>query len=325
MSSPSPGSSFNPYGLVSMWREYSYANGWTGEMIYCLPMDQVQAHMQAHWQDKYPSPADSVDQVANQPMTVLAIRDEPWMDGDVIQSAAADPAGVGGLSQNRRVTYRFGLAYLQSPTNAPAPYLWPYAFPQPVFTQGTTLRLELKQSGQFITLPPRAFAIQGGDPTKPAIPPNCNGGRVLVPLTDFVVEWDRVADLGALDFSDFEGCVNQETFLGCEPETLLLETANIIPAFIINPDTGPWAWKVVCNFKRRRILVPTATAGASWGPDGVSLDEGVNFDVFGWNHDFLPGPPAGWQYVLMQTASGVTGGPRYPLMDFTDLFNATVS
>ena len=321
--------SFDPHGLVSMWRECSYSNGWMGEMVYCLPANEVQQHIIDHWDDTYPIPANVEGQTPNQPMVVVSYRDEPWMDGDVIQSAATDPQGVGGLSNTRKLTYKFGLVYLQSPSDAAQPYEWPDAVARPVFADGTTLKLEMKTSGQFITLPPRAFAIQGAESNTPAMPPNYNGGRVLIPLIDYMIEWDRVADVASLDFTDYIGCVNSKTFMSCEPETLLLESANLVPSFIIDPENGPWSWKVVCSFKRRAISVPAGSLAADDGGASAGFGDGDNtvldMIVIGWNYDFLPGPPPGWYYMNMASAPGVTGGPRYPLVDFTDLFTLAAS
>lgn len=279
------------YGLVSMKRTLSYANGWTGEMVYCLPQSEVDAHIAANYLMAYPG----VPQ-----LTVSQISDDPWMADDVVQP--------GGMSVSRRLVYAFALNYLN--------VNWPTSITKPTHRNGTTLRLEAKFSGQFLTIPARGLQtpsssgyVSGG---QPVVPRNINN-RVLIPLIDFQIEWDRVQGLDTsgssssgieaaytLDFTQYIGHVNSETFLGCEPETLLLEGVNITPSFVINP-TNPHAYKAVATFKRRKIVVGNSSSG-----DGST--------VYGWNHDYLPIPP-GWQRVLM-----ADGSWRYPTVDFTNIF-----
>ena len=271
-----------PFGLVSMHRTLSYANGWQAEMVYCLAQSDVDAHIAAHYLDAYPG---------TNGLHVAQIADEPWMDGDVVQAS--------GMSQARKLTYSFALDYLDVP--------WPDAIPRPDYLNGTTLRLETKFSGQFLTLPARALQSQGsytpssnpdgspytGPPITPPPPPPNSNNRLLIPLADYLVEWDRVQDLTALDYSGCVGCVNEATFLGCEAETLLCEGASLTPSFVLNPSL-PHAWKVAVTLKKRRIQ--------------------IGDNVYGWNHDYLPNPP-GWARIVMSD-----GTPRYQLSDFSDMF-----
>ena len=90
------------------------------------------AHIAAHYLDTFPG---------TDALTVSQIVDEPWMEGDVVQSD--------GLSQTRKLTYQFALAYLDVP--------WPDAIPRPVYAAGTTLRLSVRHSGQYVTLPSHAL------------------------------------------------------------------------------------------------------------------------------------------------------------------------
>ncbi len=271
-----------PFGLVSMKRTLSYANGWQGEMVYCLPQGEVDAHVAANYLDAYPGDAY---------LHVAQINDEPWMEGDVVQPS--------GMSNARKLTYSFALDYLAVP--------WPDQIVQPSYLSGTTLRLETKLSGQFLTLPARAFQSGGtfasatnpdgspyaGPPITPPPPPPNSNNRLLIPLIDFLVEWDRVQDMSVLDWDAEIGCVNESEFMGCEPETLLLEGVSLAPSFVLNP-TNPHAMKATVQLKKRRIV-----AGGN---------------VYGWNHDYLPNPP-GWVRVLM-----ADGTPRYETADFTDMF-----
>jgi hypothetical protein len=265
-----------------MKRTLSYANGWQAEMVYCLAESDVDAHIAAHYLDKYP---------ATDQLSVAQISDEPWMDGDIVQAS--------GMSMARKLTYSFALDYLDVP--------WPNNIARPSYLSGTTLRMEARFSGQFLTLPPRALTASGsytpasnpdgspytGPPIAPPPPPPNSNNRLLIPLIDYLVEWDRVQDLDALDWDGQIGYVNQAEFMGCGPETLLLEGVRLAPSFVLDP-TLPHAWRAIATLKKRKIE--------------------VGGNVYGWNHDFIPNPP-GWTRIIM-----ADGTPRYPLADFSDMF-----
>ena len=266
-----------------MKRTLSYANGWAAEMVYCLDSGDVDAHVAANYLMAYPG---------QNYLHVAQITDEPWMEGDSVDSS--------GMSANRKLTYFFALDYLQ---NVP----WPDAVPKPALAAGTTLKLEMRFSGQFLTLPARAFQSAStytpsenpdgspytGPPITPPPPPPNSNNRILIPLRDYVVEWDRVQDMSALNFSGLVGEVNAVAFLGCNPETLLLEGVSLTPSFVLNP-LNPHAFRATATFKQRQIL-----AGGN---------------VYGWNYDYLPNPP-GWVRITM-----ADGTPRYPLVDFSEMF-----
>lgn len=271
-----------PYGLVSMKRTLSYSNGWTAEMVYCLPQTAVDAHIAANYLMSYPGVAQ---------LTVSQIADDPWMADDVVSST--------GMSTTRRLVYTFALNYLN--------VAWPSSITRPSYTAGTTLKMDAKFSGQILMIPARGLKADGasssGASSTPAVPRNINN-RVLIPLIDYHVEWDRVQTLTALDFTPYVGRVNSLSFLGCEPETLLLEGVNITPSFTLNP-TSPHAWKATATFKRRKIAVAGSTSSSGIGTGG---------NVYGWNHDYLPIPP-GWTRITMNN-----GDDRYPKVDFTSIF-----
>jgi hypothetical protein len=266
-----------------MRRTLSYANGWSAEMVYCLPASQVNAHIAANCLAAYPG---------QEFLHVAQIADEPWMDGDVVEFS--------GISSNRKLTYGFALDYLSVP--------WPSHITKPSQLGGTTLRLEAKFSGQFLTLPARALRSGGtftptsnsdgspyiGPPITPPPPPPNSNNRILIPLVDFVVEWDRIQDMSVLDWDGEIGRVNRADFMGCEPETLLLEGVSLAPSFVLNP-SNPHAYKATATLKKRRIQ--------------------VGGETYGWNHDYLPNPP-GW--TRMQMSDGTL---RYQLADFSDMFD----
>jgi hypothetical protein len=264
-----------------MKRTLSYANGWAAEMVYCIAAGDVAAHVAANYLSPYPGASY---------LHVAQITDEPWMDGDVVQAS--------GLSMARKLTYSFALDYLDVP--------WPSNITRPSYLAGTTLRLETKFSGKYLPLPARAIdckehvtpasnpdgSAYTGPPVKPAMQGNQNI-NILIPLTDFVIEWDRIQDLGVMDWDGQIGFVNQAEFLGCEPETLLFEGVSLTPSFVLNP-SNPHAWKATAALKQQRIVVGDA--------------------IYGWNHIYYP--LDGWKHTgLTQT------GTLYPLADFSDMFN----
>jgi hypothetical protein len=309
--------SFDPRGIVSRKRKWSYASGWTGEIIVCLKQEDVASCIEANWNSTYPEVAGDDDSAAgpDAPLSVIDIAEEAWMEGDVVQSDADSKDGTGGLTNNRKLTFTFGLTYLKVP--------WPDAYKQPYYAPGTTLKLDIKNSGQFLTIPARCFQIKGFSSTMP----QGMDGRLYIPLTDFNIEWDRVTDLGSLDFTPYVGKVNQNTFMSCEPETLLLEAANATPSFILDPINGPWAWKVTCCFKRRRIVLPNTYWNSGGPPTNATLvDDGdTHVAVMGWNHEFREQPIPGWQYVLMASQPNSPTSPRYTQYDFTDIFNESAN
>ena len=309
--------SFDPHGIAFRKRTYSYSSGWTGEIVLCLKQEDVRSCIEANWNATYPEVSGDDDSVdgPDPPLSVISISDDPWMDGDIVQSEEQSADGTGGLTNNRKLTFTFGLTYLDVP--------WPDNFNQPHYTPGTTLKLDIKSSGQFLTLPARCFQLKG----IANLMPQGMDGRLYIPLTDFNIEWDRVTDLGAINFTPYVGKVNKTTFMGCEPETLLLETANATPSFILDPVNGPWAWRVLCCFKRRRIALQAQfwAQGGTVSPTGATIvtEDDIETAIMGWNHEFREQPSPGWQYVQMTAAPGSVLSPRYTLYDFTDIFNET--
>ena len=241
-------------------------------------------------------------------------------------------------------TWTYGLDYLDFP--------FPDDIPRPLYLAGTTLKLKVKYSGQFLCLPSKAFALETpsfgptGQPytgALPTLPPGSNA-RILVPLFDYVLDWDRVPVLGSavflptssgqsssgfdvnstssgvspgggyLQWKLYNGCVNATTFLGCEPETLLFEGAEEEPSFMMTaqepPLADPRCYKASVTLKRRRIV--------------------VNGQVYGWNHEYDCRAKQ-WAYVYMnqvgESGSSSSGYgawsnnvPRYPLIDFSNMF-----
>ena len=183
-------------------------------------------------------------------MAVTAISDEPWMEGDTVDSV--------GYSNTRKVTLHFSIVYLDVP--------WPAHITRPVYALGTTLKLSTKYAGQYLTLPPSAIDVGDG----PAAGPNTQVTQYIA-LNEYNIEWDRVQNTAALDFTGFVGSVNADWFLGQPPGTLLCEGASQDHSLVLNP-YGPLSWKTTVTFKQRMITIPS----------------GENAGVYGWNHWYNP-------------------------------------
>ena len=162
------------------------------------------------------------------------------------------------------------------------------AFPQqierPEYAAYTTLKLETKFSGQWLSLDARAIKIdpnQGGGP----YPAMRHGTNILIPLIDYHLEWGRVRpdDANRMNFAEYIGKVNASTFLGAPAETLLCEAAEIKPGFVINP---PYPRAYTATVVLKQLRIPS-------DPE----------NPLGWNHKYDEN--AGWvKYTLSNGALG---------------------
>ncbi len=314
--------------IISRKRELSWANGWTGEIKVKIPGAESAAFINQNIMTPFPG---------TQILRPQRITEE--MLGEVLDLSATPDWVI--------QTWTYGLDFLDFP--------FPDDIPRPAYLAGTTLKLKVKYSGQFLCLPGKAFALTtpssnpDGSPytgAAPSLPPGSNA-RVLIPLLDYYLEWDRIPVLGSavylpasdgqsssgftagstssgvspgggyLQFSIYEGAVNASAFLGCEPETLLFEGAEEEPSFMMTaeepPAADPRCYKATVTLKRRRIV-----AGGQ---------------VYGWNHEYDCREKQ-WSYVSMNqpgadSSSGYGAGtnsvPRYPLVEFDNLFGGAAS
>ncbi len=253
-----------PYGIAKNKAAYGY-HGWTAEMVYCLPSSEVAAFIAGNYLDEY---------AASTQMAVVEIVDEPWMEGDVV---AVDT----GVSQNRRVTVRFAIVFLDVP--------WPTAITRPDYAAGTTLKLHTKYGGQLTPLAPRSHRPSAG----PVAGPNTQFSIYEV-LNEFHVEWDRVQDMDSLDFSDWIGAVNSDTFLGVPAGQLLCAGATIDPSYVLNPD-NPCSYRAVLTFKQKAITDATG--------------------VYGWNDWYNPATQQ-WEELTL-----TSGSPPYDTEAFAGIFS----
>jgi hypothetical protein len=181
-------------------------------------------------------------------MQVVAISDEPWMEGDVLNPAT-------GYSNSRRVTLHFAIVYLNVP--------WPASISRPSSAAGTTLKLKTRFGGQYQPLPPAAIQPAAG----PVPGPNTQQA-VYYALNEYNVEWDRVIAAAVPDFTGYAGAVNSDSFMGCDPGQLFCAGASQEPSYILDP-THPLSWKTTVTLKQKKIVV----AGGG---------------VYGWNDWYNP-------------------------------------
>lgn len=215
---------------------------------------------------------------------VVSIDLQPWTEDLIVDGEVLDPsltsADYGG--QPCLVTVKYGPDFtLKS---------WPTSMPKPTFRLGTELRFQVRGSAKFLLIPSASCRWED-DATIP-VPEDANTA-VLISLKHIQIQWDFVDDPAINAFDSILGMVNNDTFLGCPAETLLIESYDVSETFrdsALHPHTN----RVVVNFSQRKI--PT-TSG-----------------VYGWNHDYRE-YPAGWARLLLSD-----GKPRYKLTDFSRIF-----
>ncbi len=222
-----------PYGLISNRAKYSYATGWTAEMVWCLAAADVSAFLAANYLDEY---------AASTNMAVVEILDEPWMEGDIVINAQ-------GYTASRKITLKFAVVYLD--------VAWPDGMTRPSYRTGTTLKLYTKYGGRYQPLPPQAIKPASG----PVPGPNTQLSQYIA-LNEYHVEWDRVES--APNFTGFVGAVNSDEFLGCDAGQLLCFGANQEPSFVLDP-LNPCATKTTVVLKQQAIVVASGDNAGTYG------------------------------------------------------------
>jgi hypothetical protein len=154
---------------------------------------------------------------------------------------------------------------------------------------GTDGRSSIMQNGQSVSNPNYGKALAGAGNDAP------NNGRILIPLVDFELEWDRIPGGTALTYGPFIGTVNSASFMGAEPGVLLCEGPKLDPAYTLNT-SNPWAHKIQLTLKARRIIVGN--------------------NIYGWNHDYVK--DKGWvlQQILDYSQTPPQKSPRYSSSNF---------
>ena len=219
---------------------------------------------------------------------IISIDLQPWSE-ELVPSGTITDASLQTADyadQPCLVTAKYGPDFTQK--------AWPTDMPKPTFRAGTELRYQIDGSAQFLVLPFGGMKWLG---TGAALK-NQENSRILIPIREIELQWDFVDDPPLDTLDGLVGAVNDATFLGCEAETLLLETYSVVESFRAAP-LNPHTNRLVLNFRKRRI------------EDGAS--------VRGWNHDYREAEgatPAGWDKVIFQSDDS----PRYTLKTMTNMF-----
>lgn len=181
---------------------------------------------------------------------------------------------------------------------------WPTIIDRPnLFWGGQLTSLRIRNSGQYLTAtsPEGGYYIEGGtDPIAPLAQDvsTC----IMVPLRTYAITLDRLRRFDIPKIRNYIGRVNTYHYLGCEPETLLCESASLDHSFAptrIDLMTGE------VNFYRMTVVLTERR---------IELDG----KIYGWNHEYvnaaqqLGGP--GFYKVRL-----TNGEPRYPKIDMTNL------
>lgn len=177
--------------------------------------------------------------------------------------------------------------------------LQPWPFPKPSLRANTSLSIASVQiAGEFLRIPARSSRWadnRQGYPEGPLPEDDSPAGRLFVAKAEITLQWDYVDVPPFAIWNDLRGKVNQTTFLGCEPETLLFSGYELAPSTKASV-ISPWTWRLMPKFLYRAIKVGT--------------------NVYGWNHEYRP---TGWQRVLM--FDGTDWVDRYAQADFSGMFS----
>ena len=260
------GAPFSPYGITRNKAKFAYT-GWDAELMICCPESDAADYLDDYHLAEY---------AASTNMAVVEMIDEPWFpeNKDVL-----DPTT--GLSDNRRLTFRFAIVYLNVP--------WPTPITRPDYALGTTLKLHASYGGRLRPLSPRSIQAASG----PVPGPNTQFS-VYEALNEYHVEWGRVVDLDSLDFTDYIGAVNSDMFMGCDVGHLLCSGVSLKPSFVLTAGS-PLAWTAEAIFKELNIN----SGGSSYG----------------WNDWFNPATQA-WEALTL-----TDGNPPYDAVAFSGIFS----
>jgi hypothetical protein len=172
---------------------------------------------------------------------------------------------------------------------------WPTDMPKPAFENGTELRVRIGGSAQFLLIPTTGLKWEvpggGSGETTPATQED-QQNRILIPIREIEIQWDFVDNPPISRLDGLMGMSNVDTFLGCEPETVLFETYSVEESFKMVP-TNPHTNRVIVNLRVRKIK-----AGS---------------EVYGWNHDYSA--DHGWAKMLFENDE-----PRHTPVTFADMF-----
>ena len=214
---------------------------------------------------------------------------------------------------------------------------------KPEHPKDTVLSLEIKGSGQFLTINP--MALRGAGSAQAACDPSMMN-RIVIPITEYHLVCERLtrqqcaAILSPKDplqaWKNMEGCVNDDEFLGEKPGTIVFDTWSLGEMFVADPD-DPVRWRLGVNLRCREVWdregkLPDADLQPPPYPDGpsASMPGGSGKESIGWNWDYhTDGARGSWQYIqmlddqpyILKIGLGPAGvRPRYPYRKFAGMF-----
>lgn len=178
---------------------------------------------------------------------------------------------------------------------------WPQWMDKPCHPVGTSLSCRIRNSGQFITMPAATVGEVVNDAGVKVCNMTANMSLVqLIPIREFHISCDLLQDYQVPQMELFTGRVNESTFLGADPETLLCESADTDHSFAADIE-NPCRFRVNVVLRERTI---TRSAGSN----------------VGWNHEYHNvnddgGNGPGWYRIKL-----TDGSNRYSLVDMTEMF-----
>lgn len=227
---------------------------------------------------------------------VVAVDLEPWMGEDALPEGTIISPEFQSLNYGEQpclITIKYGPDYTKKD--------WPTDFPKPTSIRvGTELRYQIRGTAEFMLVPTSGTKWEdggsesgsgsGGDDIP--VPEDANSA-ILIPMRTLQLQWDFVDNPPIKRFEDLVGRVNEDEFLGSEPETLLFEGYDVSETFRASP-INPHTNRCTVNISQRRI------------------DSGGT--IVGWNHEYRESP-AGWAKLLLSDDQ-----TRYKLAAFAETF-----
>ncbi len=215
---------------------------------------------------------------------------EPFL-GDATNSLPpSDPVTQAIAYDHCRITVEYGV-------DAGAIAWWPPGMSVPHRREGTYLELRAESGGEFLKTDNAVWEDNpDGDPEGGRPEGDSPAFRLFIPEIQFEIIWHYVDEVPVSRLDGLVGSVNQYSFLGKPPETMLFTHYSFQTETVLDLD-NPVRWAVSCQFIYRGV-------------------KGLAEETYGWNHEL---GPTGWKRVQVIGQLGVPED-RYPKADFSGMF-----
>jgi hypothetical protein len=210
--------------------------------------------------------------------------------------------------------------------------------------------LQVKGSGQFLTLSPYAFKpvpVEQITDTEYGHIGHTENTRILIPIVEYHITCDRLEKWMVDEINPYNtiehwledpvtlglswdargGTVNSDVFMGQQPETLLFDSGWTIEPTCVPDLDNPVRYKATAILRQRRILDSNGVI------DIYAYDVSLTDTIYGWNHDYWTNGPLGGfvQFQVLNNLSNLGQAPpvdkvyrpRYPKVKFARIFCAT--